>query len=828
MKSRKVVASIIGIICVCMLSGALVAGAAVKPGVMEISEMMQRHPRKAPLLIYRDGKIWVIGGKAYYSHFTKWGQDGHPEYNALPNVEYIDLKTNQVVYTDLALQTEAVETGDFYHAIPFYTSEDSMMIYIAGDEWLAKLDLTKFDAPQEAVIDLDPGEDANWEEASWGKMTVNGQDYITLVGEDGASFFDIEQETFVELDGMDADLPEDMASSEGFGGCVIDNVFYIFGGEAPDGSTPEAWAFDPAQPGGSQWTRNADMPVSIEGPMVVTFDGKAYIMGGDAAGTYYKTVFAYDPVQNSYARKTDLPFPMTGHSALLVDDAIWLPSGYTWGLEEEGKYGFRMHPPTIVTYYPANDESVYELTGRTSISGEYMNMNISWSDADHVTGESQTMTVNWTASSASTKGVLLYRKKGDDAFESVEAAGKVYAVAMDEAKSYSATLTGLLPDTEYEYKVVSEGTTIESDVYTLKTQPAAPETVSFVVYGDTKAQYDINHELNCDILDIFNKNGHIGWYGMLGDFGDIGAFVEWNAWFNYSHDDQTCTKDLAAQYPLVPVHGNHESFARSFFDNVSSPSVAMTGWPELNNAGEEEYWYSFNYGKLHVVVLTSAEDNDEDWFTTDQFAWLEADLAKVAEEKAAGNLDWTIVLFHHSPFTSGEHFEDQADYGMFEDGSYIDVIEKSGAVDAVFAAHDHDYERTKNIRGYRWMEENADGDPAFYTVEGATVEEESGQFGTATQGQGIIWVTAGGAGAGQRDMFEFDELGESSHIAFRKPAPEREEEAGTHPVYHYVLVTASPTEFKIETFEKSIAYLPAWEGADDDFTGLLDSVTIRR
>lgn len=254
----------------------------------------------------------------------------------------------------------------------------------------------------------------------------------------------------------------------------------------------------------------------------------------------------------------------------------------------------------------------------------------------------------------------------------------------------------------------------------------------------------------------------------------------------------------------------------------------MAGWPDLNNAGNEEYWFSFNYGRLHVAVLLTGEYKGQTWFDHNQLEWLKQDLAKAKAEKEVGNLDWVIVVAHHSVFTSGEHFMDANAYAMFDEGYYVDVIEANGAVDMVFGAHDHDYERTKNIRGFRWKEDGGNGEPVFYKLNGATVEETSGQFGTATQGKGTLWFVLGGAGAGQRDTYPFEKIGEASHIAFRKPAPERNETAPTHPVYHYALVTASKDELKVEVFEKSIAYLPDWKDADDDFTGLLDSITLRR
>ncbi|MGE5507599.1 MAG: hypothetical protein ACM3RP_03770 [Chitinophagales bacterium] len=57
-------------------------------------------------------------------------------------------------------------------------------------------------------------------------------------------------------------------------------------------------------------------------------------------------------------------------------------------------------------------------------------------------------------------------------------------------------------------------------------------------------------------------------------------------------------------------------------------------------------------------------------------------------------------------------------------------------------AHDHDYERSKSIRGFRWTKDQA-GKISHQRLPGATIDEGSGRFGKTVQGSGTVWVVLG-------------------------------------------------------------------------------------
>ncbi len=795
--------------------------AAASPELMKIvPEMALRHPRRGHSLTLIGDKIWVTGARAYYSHFTKWGQSGFEKFVDFPNVEIIDLSTNKVTYTKIM-------TGRaYYKSVAFTVPDNPTTIYLAAANCMAKLDTQKMTFQE--VKDF--GEKGERTKATWGRMTIKGKMYVVVVSEDKKiSFFDPTVEKFVKVDGVVTEMPV-----AGVGGGVIDNKLYLFGGNksGDDSGGNQAWVFDPNANPGAQLESLPDLPIALAYPSGAIFEGKIYLFGGASEGDMIKTIFEYDPATKKYVRRSDLPHAFNNGAVLVLGDMVYLSYGYSWGTEAEGKLGFRIHPEYTVAYQPKLDTTEKPLAAKESVTGKNMNLALTLPDADKLTGDKQTVAISWMASTSSDKGAVYYRQKGAAKFHQVAATGTSYAQALNEARHYTAILKDLNPFTYYEYYAVSEGKEpIKSPTYTFRTQPKVPGKYQVFVYGDSKSEYNITNELNGEILKrvkegLAKKSQPTPTFLIqLGDFGAYGAFNEYEAWFNYSFKGNAYSKELVATFPFLAVHGNHENLLPSFFYSFENPKKSMQGWPDLNNKGNEEKWFSFNYGPVHYAVITTGTYLTEAWYTKTQLDWLKADLAQAKKLKEAGKIKWVIVMCHHSIFTSGEHFIDLDAWGVHEPGSYVDVIESSGTVDICLTAHDHNYERSKNIRGYRWVKK--DGKATYVKLPDAYAESASARFGEATKGKGTIYIVFGGAGAAQRSMEERKNLGDSSWIAARKPEPDRGEKAETAPAFHYGVLTISDKEIKVEVFEKDISYLPEYKGADDTFEGLLDRVTIR-
>ncbi len=123
-------------------------------------------------------------------------------------------------------------------------------------------------------------------------------------------------------------------------------------------------------------------------------------------------------------------------------------------------------------------------------------------------------------------------------------------------------------------------------------------------------------------------------------------------------------------------------------------------------SGTEQY-YSFNYGNVHIVSLDSQLSNrDRDQRATMR-DWLIDDLS-------ANQMDWTIVIFHHPPYSKGSNHDsdrEQNEIDMRE--TFARVFEDYG-VDVVYSGHAHSYERSWYVNGHHGTADTFDSNSHAY------------------------------------------------------------------------------------------------------------------
>jgi hypothetical protein len=141
---------------------------------------------------------------------------------------------------------------------------------------------------------------------------------------------------------------------------------------------------------------------------------------------------------------------------------------------------------------------------------------------------------------------------------------------------------------------------------------------------------------------------------------------------------------LLRQVPLFASLGNHEyvtAQGQPYLDNLYLPA---------NNPERTERYYSFDWGPVHFVALDSncviGLATADRCTLAAQKAWAEADLS-------ASRAPWKVVFFHHPPWSSGEHGPQ-----LKMRREFAPLFERHG-VDLVLTGHDHDYERSRPVRG---------------------------------------------------------------------------------------------------------------------------------
>lgn len=783
-------------------------------------EYTLQNPRAAAQMVRVGSKVWMIGGRSYVNHFPFWGEYGFAPYSQLPNPEYFDLDGGGSTYT-------SIETGkDFFNATAFTLADDSTDIYLSCNNLLAKIDTVEEKLVTLGTTSLDGAR----VRGSAVRLVIKGKRYIAVFCDCAIHYFDPDRLDFVLLPDVLGELPVGSYGVESY-----ENKVYLFGGNADCDyiGSQKAWVFDPNAPLEGQLKELPSLPVPLGNPKCVRVGTVIYLFGGTSRGDLSPLVFSYDLRSGQYARKGNLPAPLYYHNALAMDDgSVLLQCGYSMGAGKTA--GFREHKPFILRYRPQMDTRVRTLTKRMESATIRMNVVLSFSDADAIMGPCQSRSVNWQAPVQAGGGMLYFRKYGDTEFTQAPAGSSKYDAGIYTARSCTAEMTGLAPDTIYEYYVETFCEPVQrSQIFLFKTYPASAERIRTVIFGDSKSGYEICNEIAYYALkDLLHweKEGIPAFTIELGDFGAYGSYDEYGAWINsYTSKEHIGTRNLVSRFPFIAVHGNHENLRDTYFHLIQMPEKAMSGWPALQNTGYPQRWFSYNFGPVHFIELTLGRYTDQEWYSQTQRQWFEVDLAYAKKLKDQGNLSWIVVITHQSFMTTGEHFSDIGDCGQFycDKGlSYMDLIERYGdGVDVVYSSHDHNYERSHAISGFRWIPNKGDGKPGYKRLPDASVYQAP-PFTEIPSGKGVVYIVTGGAGAGQRTMYPSSVIGDASWISTRKTNPDAGECVEQCPVYNYLTLEADKEKLILTAIEKDLSYLPGI--IDDETDGVIDQLVIKK
>jgi 3',5'-cyclic AMP phosphodiesterase CpdA len=125
----------------------------------------------------------------------------------------------------------------------------------------------------------------------------------------------------------------------------------------------------------------------------------------------------------------------------------------------------------------------------------------------------------------------------------------------------------------------------------------------------------------------------------------------------------------------------------------------------LFNMNGSDY-YTFKKGNVRFFAL------DSNVMDANQLAWLEKEL------RDAGNKDWKICFFHHTLYSTAKAHGSAVGLRSLLEPLFI----KYG-VDAVFAGHDHVYERIQPQRGIYYFTEGSSGELRAGDLKRTSIEE---------------------------------------------------------------------------------------------------------
>lgn len=235
----------------------------------------------------------------------------------------------------------------------------------------------------------------------------------------------------------------------------------------------------------------------------------------------------------------------------------------------------------------------------------------------------------------------------------------------DPFTSTFTDLTGLAPDTDYEFEICdSEGCT--HDYMYFRTAPATPKPFTLIAGGDSRrssSAFGPNDEARRRGFRLVGKIRPLAVI-FSGDFMDEGVYGEWLIWMN---EWQLTRSSDGRMYPLVPTHGNHENqdremIAKVFGTNNQGPANAWGTFGKLTIGGNMLRLFTLNSSldpSTSVAFGGSIGYNDlraTDSAVTDAWAAQNTWLAEELAQADAENIVWKLANYHHPirPHDSGK------------------------------------------------------------------------------------------------------------------------------------------------------------------------------
>lgn len=249
---------------------------------------------------------------------------------------------------------------------------------------------------------------------------------------------------------------------------------------------------------------------------------------------------------------------------------------------------------------------------------------------------------------------------------------------------WTVDVTGLEPDTHYYYRVGTWSSFDEetgtftganlSPAYHFRTGLPKGSRQSFrLLYGADSQNWVKDVSEKVTVIRNTTGKGMRFWL-MGGDLTEVGIQEEIWGWCEVM-------APLLRYVPLMAVRGNHDFLPLPFYGSFTFPEM------DLLDADLKEAAWSFRFGNLHVAGI----DSTNEYRVERQVPWLDQDLAAAAQDP---DIDWKIVIFHHPAYSSC-NVHGSTDYIQ---RLVVPILDRYG-VDLALSGHDHDYERTKPLKG---------------------------------------------------------------------------------------------------------------------------------
>ena len=301
-------------------------------------------------------------------------------------------------------------------------------------------------------------------------------------------------------------------------------------------------------------------------------------------------------------------------------------------------------------------------------------------------------TIMWQSDNSEADAVIEYRLEGAEKSQTIGATDKAFTDDGSTTYIHEATLTGLTPNTKYEYRV-GYGTDRRSDWYRLETAGASVYDV--LIYPDSQSgDYSQWEEI---VKSSALRNPRTALYISMGDLVDNGEHAyQWRTWLN-------SIKPLSANVPLATTLGNHEMYTLDWKMREPYAYLNYFAVPPNGNETFNRRFYSYDFGDVHYVVLDTMlyESNHEDNHDTHHPDLYDVQVQWLRQDLTANTKKWTVVLMHRDPFQYAfDRSGANRAVGFDDEGVLFMPIFDEFNVDLVLSAHLHSYRNRGHVRNF--------------------------------------------------------------------------------------------------------------------------------
>ena len=294
-------------------------------------------------------------------------------------------------------------------------------------------------------------------------------------------------------------------------------------------------------------------------------------------------------------------------------------------------------------------------------------------------------TIMWQSDGSLSSPKVEYRRQGQEKTLSVPASEDFFTDDGVTNYQYVAKLEELSPAADYEYRLISANSA--SQWQSLHT--AGEDGFECLIFPDSQSSDYSDWEHLAQ--DAAKRNKDAAFFINMGDIVDNGEdHTQWQAWFN-------AVDGIANRIPFVPIMGNHETYDQNWKVRLPEAYLKYFVVPENGSRDFARYYYSFDYGPVHFIVLNSQWDETEDFksgLKEEQIEWLRKDARQSTKR-------WKIVLIHKDVLQYRIHNRPERREGISDVGeAFMPLFEELG-IDIVFTAHLHTYRNRGHIRGDR-------------------------------------------------------------------------------------------------------------------------------